>query len=82
VEHRGEAVEVRVAVEYGEAAVFGGRRGDEGVGARNAVMAVTACGEFAEGTHGGVRHCAIVAQDPQRVEFGLEREMLGARARE
>jgi len=80
VEHCCQAVEVRVAVEYGQTAVFGGCRGDQGVGGRNAVVAVAVCGEFAEGTHGGVRYGAIVAQDPQRVELGLEREMFGAGA--
>jgi len=60
--------------------VFGGCRGDQGVGGRNAVVAVAVCGEFAEGTHGRVRYGAIVAQDPQRVELGLEREMFGAGA--
>ena len=65
-------------MEYGQTAVFGGRRGDQGVGRRNPVVAVTACGELAEGTHGRVRHGAIVAQDPQRVELDLQREMFGA----
>jgi len=60
--------------------VFGGRRGDQGVGGRSAVVVVAACGEFAEGTHDRVRYGAIVAQDPQRVELGLEREMFGAGA--
>jgi len=43
VEHRCEAVEVRVAVEYGETAVFGDCGGDEGVGGWNAVVAIAVC---------------------------------------
>jgi hypothetical protein len=34
-----------------------------------------------ERVHRGVGHRAIVANDPQRVELGLERDVLGAAAR-
>ena len=62
-EHLGEPVEVRVAVEHGEAAVFGCCGGDQGVGGWHAVVAVGARGELADCTRRCVGDRAVVAQD-------------------
>jgi hypothetical protein len=73
----GELVEVRVAVEYRNAAVLGGGCGNQRVGGRHTVVSVAALGQLADRAHRGVGHGAIVAQDPQRTELGLERNVLG-----
>ncbi len=80
-EHLGELVEVRVAVEYSEATVLRGCRGDQRVGDGHAVVAVATLGQLAEGAHRGVGDGAIVAQDSQRVELGLQCEVLGGASR-
>jgi len=44
------------------------------------VATIGACGEFASGRSWPFRYGAILAKDPQRVEFGFEGKMFGARA--
>ena len=56
-----EPVEVGVAVEHGEAAMFSGGCGDQCVGQRHAMGAVAALGEFADRAHRSVGNGAIVA---------------------
>lgn len=69
-----------VAVEHREPAVFGGGRGDEGVGERDAVVAIAVFGEFAQGGHRRIGDGAVVSQDPQRVKLELDGEIFRARA--
>src|SRR5215218_7623943 len=63
-ENLGEPVKVRVAMEYGEPAVFRCGGGDQRVGWRDAVVAISARGEVAECARRCVGDGAIVAQDP------------------
>ena len=62
-EDLGEPVEVRVTMEYGEAAVLGCGRGDQRVGEWHAVVTVPVAGQLTIGAHGCVGDGAIVAQD-------------------
>jgi hypothetical protein len=57
----GELVEVCVAMEHGNAAVLGSRRGDQGVGQRHTMIPVAVLGQLAERAHSGVGVGAVVA---------------------
>jgi hypothetical protein len=81
-EDLGEPVKVRVAVEYGECAVFGCGGGDQRVGGWDAVVAISARGQLAECARRCVGDGAVVAQDAERVELQLELGVLGAAAAE
>lgn len=70
-----------VAVQDGEAAVLGGRGGNQRVSERNTVIAGAALGELGQGAHRGVGDGAVIANDAQRVQFGFQRDVLRACAR-
>jgi hypothetical protein len=55
---------MRVAMEHRQATVLGGRRRNQRVGERHAVLAVVACSKLGERAHRGVSDRAIVADDP------------------
>jgi hypothetical protein len=71
---------VRVAMEYGESAVFRCCGGDQRVSGRYAVVAVGTLGQLAQCARRGVGDGAVVAHDAQRVELQLERGVFGAGA--
>ena len=68
-------------MQHGEAAVLGGRGGDQRVGERYAVIAVAALGQLEQSAHRCVCDGAVVAHDAQRVQFGFQVDVLSAGAR-
>jgi hypothetical protein len=76
-EDLGQPVEMRVSVQHGEAAALGGRRGDERVGERNAVVAISALRKLAECRHGSIDRGPIVAEHPHRGQISVDARVLG-----
>ncbi len=74
-QHLGEAIEVHVSVQHGEPAMLGSRRRDQGVGGGNTVLAIAALGKLTDRASRRVCDGAVVAQDAQRVELRLERNV-------
>lgn len=76
----GEAIEVPVTVEHGQAAVLSSSRADQRVGDLHPVVAIAALGQLAQRSHRRNGDGAVVAQDAQGVQLALERQKLRARA--